>query len=266
MGSRWSGSFPLIAAVAVVGALTLLTVTVMDGDEGPETATADLDADVGTRRARPPTTTPTTRSTSTTVTPPPTTAPPAVLGDVTQRGAGTGPAPSSAPAVTAAPTPTTTTTAAPTTTTATCRGSVDPACGPLVWDPEPGPYEVEVYAVDVPIEAVVGEPVTLAVEYVEPAGVAAIGACTFWTVDDPGVVNTSSCEEVAHACDRYGPHDPPAPSRDRVPVRRQVTFTTPGEHTISVSGHTATHLPDGCGNPYLNSLERSYTVIVRERA
>lgn len=265
MGSRWSGSFPLIAAVAVVGALTLLTVTVMDGDEGPETATADLDADVGTRRARPPTTTPTTRSTSTTATPPPTTAPPAVLGDVTQRGAGTGPAPSSAPAVTAAPTPTTTT-AAPTTTTATCRGSVDPACGPLVWDPEPGPYEVEVYAVDVPIEAVVGEPVTLAVEYVEPAGVAAIGACTFWTVDDPGVVNTSSCEEVAHACDRYGPHDPPAPSRDRVPVRRQVTFTTPGEHTISVSGHTATHLPDGCGNPYLNSLERSYTVIVRERA
>lgn len=259
---RWSGPLTVVVAVTVVATLSLLTVTVLSslGDDGSTT----LDVDGG-EVARP-----TTTITSTTTSSRPrttTTSAPEVLGDVIERPAEAAAATTSVPTSAPAPPPPSTpaTTAAPPTTTTTCRNSFDPACGPLVWDPQPGPYEVEVYAREVPATAVVGEPVTLAVEYVEPAGGTAVGACAWWTVEDPGVVNTSSCEEVAHACDRHGPHDPPLPSRDRVPVEREVTFTTPGEHTVRVSGHTATHLPDGCANPYLNSIQRTYTVVVSER-
>jgi len=256
-------------AIGIVTAVALLTVTtlgVLSGDSDQQT--------IGTDADRPaPTTTTEARSRRTTTT----TAAPDVLGDVIEReseattststptptpdpGGARTPVTTTAPSATAPP-PTAPATTAP---APTCRNSTDPACGPLVWDPEPAPYEVEVVEVAVPLRAVVGEEVTLAVDYVERAGVDAIGACASWTVSDPGVPNVSTCEAVNHACARYGPHDPPAARDDRVRVRRTVTFTTPGEHEVRVGGHTATHLADGCANPHLASWSRTYVVRVED--
>lgn len=284
----------MIAAVVVVAALSLLTVTVMGGlapDDDDDLALVDTegyDRSTSTTSTTVRSTTTTTRprrSTSTVAPRPTTTEAPQVLGAVTQRDPGPGssaggPAPSTSTTeaprpVTASPRPapapsspapaTTAPTTTTTTTTLVCRNSTDPACGPLVWDPDPGPYDVKVYAVRVPTSAYVGERVVFAVNRVEPAGADALGACTTWQVSDPGVVNTSSCEELNRSCGRHGPHTPPTASRDELTLSHGVTFATPGEHTVRVSGTTATHLADGCASPYLESFSRTYTVIVRER-
>lgn len=255
----------MAGAICIVAAVALLTVAALgalSGDEEQRTVGLDVDrSTTTTSEAR-------TRRTTTT------TRPPDVLGDVTTRDLGTTTTTTTATATTAAssasaPAPAPPTTAAPapppsSPPTTTCRNSTDPACGPLVWDPAPDPSEVEVVEVAVPLRAVVGEPVTFAVDHVERAGADAVGACAGWTVDDPGVPNVSTCEAVNHACDRHGPHDPPAPRTDRVRVERTVTFTTPGEYEVHVGGHTATHLADGCANPYLASWSRTYLVVVED--
>ncbi|HEU5085405.1 MAG TPA: hypothetical protein VFU14_18830 [Acidimicrobiales bacterium] len=289
----WEGPVPVIAAVLVVAALSLLTVTVMSGF-GPEdddialldTEGYDPSTTTTSTTVRSTTTSRPRRSTTTVAPGPSTTDAPQVLGDVTTRVPGTSsssgdpepspstttaaPRPSASPAASPSPTtapnaPTTSPPAPTTTTTTTCWNSADPACGPLVWQPDPGPYDVKAYAVRVPSSAYVGEPVVFAVNRVEPAGDDAHGACTTWAVSDPGVVNTSSCEEVNRSCGRYGPHATPAASRDEVTHSHTVTFTTPGEHTVSVGGNTATQLADGCASPWLERWSRTYTVIVRER-
>jgi hypothetical protein len=249
--------------VVVVAALSLLTVTIMSS-VGSDDERASVDADGSTtsttvtsgRRAPRPTTT--------------TTEAPEVLGETTERvpDASSDPAatlvPSTAPPPTTAPTaaPATTAPPAPTTTTVLCRNSTDPSCGPFSWDPAPGPYEVEVYAVSTPIAAGVGEPVRFAVEYVDPAGIDAQGACLNWYVSDPGVVNTSSCEVINPSCPRTGPHDPPAPVTDRILLERSITFETPGEHEVRVGGDIGTHLADGCESPYRNTFTRTFTIVV----
>lgn len=265
---RWRAAVPVVSAVAVVAALSLLTVTIM-GSVGTEDERAFVDADgstttttAATRRVAPrPTTT--------------TTAAPEVLGETTERDAddvagSDAPAPTTSPAPAPpsptaapapAPTPAPTTTAAPP-TTASCRNSTDPACGEFSWDPQPGPYEVEVYAVSTPIAATAGEPVTFAVDHVDPAGPDAQGACLNWWVSDPAVVNTSSCEVIATSCARTGPHDPPEPSRERIPLERTITFETPGEHEVRIEGNIGTHLADGCESPYRNSFTRTFTITV----
>jgi hypothetical protein len=262
---RWRAALPVISAVVVVAALSLLTVTVMSS-VGSDDERASVDADGSTtsttvtsgRRAPRPTTT--------------TTEAPEVLGETTERV----PDASSEPAATlvspTAPRPTATTagpaTTAPpapattTTTTVPCRNSTDPACGPFSWDPAPGAYEVEVYAVSTPIAAGVGEPVRFAVEYVDPAGADAQGACLNWYVSDPGVVNTSSCEVINPSCARTGPHDPPAPVADRILLERSITFETPGEHEVRIGGNIGTHLADGCESPYRNTFTRTFTIVV----
>jgi len=288
----WEGPIPVIAAVLVVAALSLLTVTVMSGFGPEDDDVALLDTEgyepstsTTSTTVRSTTTTTRPRRSTTTVAPrPSTTEAPQVLGAVTQRVPGSsssidGPAPATStttgafrpsPAPAPAPAPTTsppppTTSAPTTTTTVVCWNSTDPACGPLSWEPDPGPYDVKAYALYVPSSAYVGERVVFAVNRVERAGADALGACTTWQVSDPGVVSTSSCEEVERSCGRYGPHAPPAASRDEVTHSHAVTFTTPGEHTVRVSGNTATQLADGCASPYLESWSRTYTVIVRER-
>ena len=47
-------------------------------------------------------------------------------------------------------------------------------------------------------------------------------------------------------------------------VQRTVTFTTPGEHEVQVGGHTATHLADGCANPWFAGWSRTYVVVVED--
>src|SRR5690606_30161684 len=105
-----------------------------------------------------------------------------------------------------------------------------------------------------PVAATTGEPVTFAVDYIDPAGPEAQGACLNWFATDPAVVNTSSCEVLATDCVRTGPHDTPAPSRDRIALERTIVFETPGEHEVTVSGNIGTHLADGCESPYRNTF------------
>lgn len=258
---------PVVAAVVVVAALSLLTVRAMTtSGGGDERASVEVDVTTttteATRRIAPrPTTT--------------TTSAPEVLGETTERdpdadadagGERTGPTgadaePTSPVAAAPAPAPSTTRATAPPTTV--CRNSTDPSCGPFSWDPEPGDYDVEVYAVSTPAAARTGEPVTFAVEYVDPAGPDAEGACLNWYVTDPEVINTSSCEVLATDCARTGPHDPPTPSRERILVEHTVEFQTPGEHEVTISGNVATHLHDGCESPYANTLSRTFTIVVR---
>lgn len=255
-----------LGAMVIVAGLALMTTAVLGalddddtrqtvgiGEVGDDATTTTTDREPSIRR-----------STTTTA------AEPEVLAETTERDPGASPSTTTpaAPTTTLAPRPpaaTPTTAPAPpaSPTTTICRDSADPACGPLVWDPAPGPYDVDVEEVSVPRRATVGEEVTFEVDYVERAGADAIGACASWAArTDPGVPNVSTCEAVNHSCDRYGPHQPPPASDDRVRVARTVTFTTPGEHEVTVGGHTATHLPDGCANPYLASWSRTYVVEV----
>jgi hypothetical protein len=116
---------------------------------------------------------------------------------------------------------------------------------------------------------VVGEEVTFAVDYTELAGAEAVGACASWAFPtDAGVPELDSgCDSIENrSCLRYGPHAPPPASADRVRVFRTMSFTEPGVHTVTISGHTATHLADGCANPYLASWSRTYTIEVEAAA
>ncbi|MCO8126533.1 hypothetical protein NHL50_04880 [Acidimicrobiia bacterium EGI L10123] len=278
LSQRWRASVPVVAAVAVVAALSLLTVTVMSNIGGDdERSFVDVDGSTSTTEATrrvPPRPTTTTTSEA-----------PEVLGETTERDPDvdadadadpdadtpvTTAAPAPAAPAPATPTPTPAPTAPPTTSapaptappTTVCRNSTDPSCGDFSWDPQPGDYDVEVYAVSTPVTATAGEPVTFAVDYIDPAGPDAEGACLNWFVTDPAVVNTSSCEVLATACDRTGPHDPPAPSRERISLQRTIVFETPGEHEVTIGGNIATHLADGCESPYTNSFSRTFIIVV----
>lgn len=270
----------MVFAVVVVAGLSLLTVTAMDsltGDPDETVGLGVIDATTTTtteaRSSSRRTTTTTTRPATTTTT----AAEPEVLGEVTEREPDvpaptpvSEPAPSPAAPPAPAPTPTTAAPSPPppptttTTTTVVCRNSDSPSCGPHRWDPEPARQPVEVREVSVPRRVRAGELVTFAVDWVERAAPGATGACASWSVRAPGIDNVSTCEEVAHSCDRYGPHDPPPPEPHAVRLARSVTFPDPGTYTVTVGGNTATHLADGCGSPYVNSWSRSYTVVVEQ--
>ena len=266
---RWRAALPVVAAVAVVAALSLLTVTVMSSFGSDDEDRAFVDADDSTttttearRRIAPRPTTTTTRpdpevlgetvvrdpDAADVTTAPATTAAPA---PAAAPAPGPGPSPTASPAA-PAPTPTTAPAAPPTTV---CRNSTSPSCGELSWSPEPGPYEVEVYAVSTPVAAAAGEAVTFAIDYVDPAGPDALGACINWSAP-AAEVDVSSCEEIATACERTGPHDPPAPSRERIRVERTFTFERPGTYEVTVGGNVATHLADECPSPYRAAMER----------
>ena len=280
---RWRAALPVVAAVAVVAALSLVTVTVMSsfGDDSDDRAFVDSDSsttstEATTRRTPPRPTTTTTRPE------------PEVLGETTDREPGTdaapsvaptpgtsaapapspapgpAPAPAPAPAPSPAPRPAPDPAPAPPPTsppTTTCRNSTDPSCGEFRWDPQPESRPVEVFTVSAPGGASVGEPVTFAVDYVDPAGPDADGAClNWWNSED--AIETSSCQVVATSCDRTGPHDPPARRTERIRRSYTVTFDTPGEHVVRIEGNIATHLPDGCESPYRNTFTRSFTIVV----
>lgn len=274
---RWRAALPVVTAVAVVAALSLLTVTVMSSVGNTDDDRAFVDADDST--------TTTTDSTTRRQAPRPTTttsvAPPEVLGETTERDPDapadpTVPAPAEAPPATAtpgapgaapapapAPSPAPAPAPAPTSppTTTTCRNSTDPSCGDFSWDPQPGPYEVEVYAVSTPQRTAPGVPVTFAVDYVDPAGPDGLGACVNWSA--PGAsIDVSSCEEIATRCARTGPHDPPAPRQERIRVERTFTFDQPGYYEVTVGGNVATHLADECPSPYRNTFTRTFPILV----
>lgn len=293
ISERWRGSLPLVAAVAVVAALSLLTVTVMSGlgGGGDESAFVHVDADVDDstsateaprRRAPRPTSTTTTTTTSA----------PEVLGDTVERepdgeapAAGTStaapdpdgirqiprptsprtptpPAPAPAPRPPARVTSPTTTTQPPAPPTTVCRNSTNPACGKHTWSPAPGTAEVEVVEVEIPTAVQVGVPVTFAIDYVDPAGPDALGACINWSAPD-AVTNISHCTAIKTDCARYGPHDPPARRDALIPVESEFVFDTPGTYEVTVGGNLATHLADGCTSPYQTTMDtRTFTITV----
>lgn len=271
LSHRWRASVPVVAAVAVVAALSLLTVTVMSsiGGGDDERAFVDVDGDGSTttteasRRVPP-------RPTTTTTTPDP-----EVLGETTEREPDAvdptvttvpgppAPAPAPAPPAPAPTAPPTTSAPAPTAPpTTVCRNSTDPSCGDFSWDPQPGEYEVEVYPVSTPPTAAAGEPVTFAIDYIDPGGPDAGGACVNWSA--PGAsTNISSCEVIADDCARTGPHDPPAPSRELIRVEQTFTFEEPGTYEVILAGNIGTHLADGCPSPYRNDIDvPSWTIEV----
>lgn len=261
---RWRGALPVVTAVAAVAALSLLTVAVMTpfGDDDDDRAFVGAEPTTTEGTARRPAPRPTTTTTALQVLGETTERDPDAQGEPTVPPAVPGPsttlAPAPAPVAASPPAPST----APVPTTTSCRNSTDPACGEFSWDPQPGPYDVEVYAVSTPVAAVAGQPVTFAVDYVDPSGAEAQGTCLNWWVSDPTVINTSSCEVIATACARTGAHDPPAPSQERIPLARTITFETPGEHEVRIEGNIATHLADGCESPYRNTFTRTFTIVV----
>jgi hypothetical protein len=291
MQDSWRRAMAALGAVAIVAGVALATSAVLgaldDDDTGQTVGIGEVGGDRTTtttdRKSS------TRRSTTTTTTTTTTTAEPEVLAETTERDpqappARTAPArptpaaprPSPAPAASPSPSPGPPPVPPPAPPPALiCRNSIDPACGPLVWDPAPGPYDVEVEEISVPLEIVVGEEVTFAVDYTELAGADAVGACASWTIskvpDDEPVdgepqLPSSPCDAENHSCSRYGPHHPPAASDDEVRVENPVTFTTPGTYEVTVGGHTATHLADGCANPYLASWSRPYRIEVEAAA
>ena len=283
LSQRWRASLPVVAAVTVVAALSLLTVTVMSniGGGDDERALVDVDGPTTTTEAtrrippRPTTTTEapevlgdtTEREPDAAADPPVTTAVPAPTAAPTTAAPTPAPAPAPvapAPAPTTAPPSTAPPTTAPPATappTTVCRNSSDPSCGDLSWDPDPDEEAVEVFAVSTPDAAAAGEPVTFAVDYIDPAGVTAEGACLNWSAPDTGT-DISACETIRTDCDRYGPHDPPARSRERIRSEQRFTFEEPGTYEVTVTGNIATHLADGCESPYTNSFTRTFTVVV----
>lgn len=152
----------------------------------------------------------------------------------------------------------TTTTRPPTTTTAPCRNSMNPACGPLVYDPPPAanqPLTVEVTFLP-PIPKV-GDVVAFYAVAVDPdAGI----------IRDANIVERYSDGRVgtwpiatASCVGRFGPWDPPPPGRpDRVEKTFTHVFTTSGTHTATFGFSSSV----GCEDPYAGRGEMTVTVIV----
>ncbi len=136
--------------------------------------------------------------------------------------AGSQPRPT-APLVTSSPnlpatTPSTRPAAATTTTTRMCRNSSDPACGPRVWDPLPGPNQPLTVKVTVTPEAPrAGETVTFRVVVDDPDGGTLQGYQD--TVDYGDGTPFSGVGGHIDCVPGYGPWDSAS-----VPVHEEITF------------------------------------------
>ncbi len=236
-----------IGAVAVAVLAVGVPVVAFDGG-GREAVVAD-DGGRGTATTREPTTTASTSSstTATTSPAPPTTAPCAggdacgVPGEVPPETA-VPPRPEQPP-----------TTAPP----ATCRNSHDPACGPLVWDPQPANAPATLTASPSATVARVGEEVAVQLVADDPdAPVGPVcGPAVGWG-DDSGVVCPALCQLV-HG-DKFGPWDPPPPQPGHYETVERHVYTTPGTYTISV------HVGRGmvCDDPYGSQASQTFTINV----
>lgn len=140
-----------------------------------------------------------------------------------------------------------------------CRNSVDPACGPLRYEPPPVNQPMVVDVTFAPQRPRPGDTVTFTVR-VRDDGPASPGNCVnqqrYGEVDEAVSVCTASCGEER----RFGPWDPPPPENTR--------FQEPFSHTYAEAGtYTATfayNVGDDCTfSPYRSTAEASITVEVR---
>lgn len=139
-----------------------------------------------------------------------------------------------------------------------CRNSVDPACGPLRYEPPPVNHPMVVDVTFAPQRPRAGEPVTFTVR-VRDDGPASPGNCVnqqrYGEVDEAVSVCTASCVEEP----RFGPWDPPPPENTRFQEKFSHTYAEAGAYTATF----AYNVGDDCTfSPYRSSGEASITVEV----
>jgi hypothetical protein len=239
--------------LAGVSLIALLTQMVVGGDSGPRR----VEVAAGRRAPARSTTTavpPSSTLSPTSTVPPLTTAPPATTpkSPVTTR-AFTGGKPAGGgggggPAVTFAPT-----TAPP----VECgRNSTDDRCGPLVWDPDPGPNAGINITVDGPTTVAANEPVTYTVRATDPDHLMT-RQCTRADFGD-GAVREEPCNPPP-CVNARGVWDTPPKQTGNGEITYQHTFKVPGTYTMRFTFHTD---KDRCPDPYGSVATESVIVTV----
>ncbi|HEV2810901.1 MAG TPA: hypothetical protein VGV93_10965 [Acidimicrobiales bacterium] len=161
------------------------------------------------------------------------------------------------PPATSAP-PTTEAPTADVTVPPACRNSVDPACGPLRYEPPPVNHPMVVDVTFVPQRPKPGENVTFTVR-VRDDGPASPGNCVnqqmYGEVDEVVGVCTASCVEDQ----RFGPWDPPPPETTRFQETFSHTYAEAGTYTATFAYNVG---GDCTFSPYRSGGEASITVEV----
>ena len=150
-----------------------------------------------------------------------------------------------------------------TTTVVACRNSIDPACGPFRFDPQPGsdnPMTVQVVAGPATVPA--GQEVVFTVTLADPDGVS-YGSSLFG-YGDSGIGDTSMDE-----CKKFGVWDPPA--RDAAGATKILTirhtYASPGTYTARFAFeagpfHCADSVTGRGDRPYASSATGTVTLVV----
>lgn len=152
---------------------------------------------------------------------------------------------SSAPTSTSEPTvvtdststlPPSTGTTVPTSMAPSCRNSSDPQCGPLRWDPDPGPGSLSVELSYVPAAPRVGEEVSI-VAHVSSGETTDFGSAGSVEAGD----GTTLQEWSTYGCGldqptpRHGPWTPPPPEPSSRSDEWRHTYSSPGTYEIRVT-------------------------------
>jgi len=178
-----------------------------------------------------------------------TTIAPAVLPFVTSRTT----APPTRPGAASAP--------GPTPTTTPCRNSQDPACGPFVWDPDPGPNQpLSGQVTYSPASPRAGDTVTFHFTANDPDD-DTIAVCNFSYGDGQAVVCDPYELMVRGACpDPHGPWTPPARKPGTYDYAGYPhTYQQPGTYDASFDLHSGHYCNT---DPYASSTTLHVRVIV----
>lgn len=149
----------------------------------------------------------------------------------------------------------------PTTTAGNCRNSIDPACGPPYWDPDPG----------------ANQPLTIVVESQHLGGPKNRTLSLKVTLDDPdagvrencrtvkwgdGQIESPKCPAETLGClVRYGATSPPAKEPGHASFEASHTYMTPGTYEVYISGQSnGTGL---CEEPYQSTADTTLTVVIQ---
>lgn len=163
-------------------------------------------------------------------------------------------APTAAPTTVPASTPPST---EPATTVPACWMSTDPACGPLRWEPDPGPNEpLQIDAT--PTVRTDGRTVDLAVTITDPDYAVQAGCVVVDWGDGATWSPLEGCA-IASCLARFGAWPVPPRQEGRAPLAATHAYAAPGSYAITVrSDNTGA----ACGHPYASRGERTVTVVI----